>query len=565
MRFEYEGMSLWYETPDAPAPEGAVQAGTEITITVGVSPVDASNYVELLYRVNQGSIEMVAARWLQNDLSGKAQYFRARLPAFRAGDTVEYIPICSCAGRQVPYPDQARQFASSIRVTDVQAKSPRGLRASDSGDEVARLHERLELHPALSTAATPRPAMESPMLPLSSGRGKSMKPTAVVAQMVKSGETPLAAPAAIREQVRDAVINIAASHNHQESPDTRGGNTMMVTPHPPQPPPDNDDDGDDDEPPPDRDRFPPSLIINQPADVTKPAPPYTATICGTATDDKVVSKVEWRLGSSGAFQAASGTYQDETYHWGATVPLQQVGAYTVEVRAQDLVGKVTTGNVTVNVIDTTPPALGITKPKEGETFTLVANSVTVEVAGTASDTQTGVALVEWALDGQAQFTSATSKAANDWSTWSALIPMVAGNHTITIRARDKATPTGNLTGPQQRGVVVAEPFQPKDPEAVFSAAAYLDDLLYFATHRAKTAGGVPISPQLLVDSFLQPFTDLVTRNNRLVANQPVHQVRLCIEVLRRYLANHGRSAPASAETTYRQAARRPAAAPGHVL
>ncbi len=116
MHFEHEGRSLWYGTSDAPGSEGAVQAGTEITITVGVNPVDASNKVELLYRVNQGPMETVAARWLRNDPSGKAQYFRAHLPAFRAGDIVEYIPICRCAGRQVPSPYQARQFASSIRI-----------------------------------------------------------------------------------------------------------------------------------------------------------------------------------------------------------------------------------------------------------------------------------------------------------------------------------------------------------------------------------------------------------------------------------------------------------------
>ncbi|MGH9958284.1 MAG: peptidoglycan-binding domain-containing protein, partial [Pyrinomonadaceae bacterium] len=236
MHFEHEGRSLWYGTPDALAPEEAFQAGTEIAITIGVSPVDASNYVELLYRVNQGPTEGVAAKWVQNDPSGKAQYFRARLPAFRAGDIVEYIPICSCAGRQVPSPDQARQFASSIRVTEAEAKSAPGLakreipllRIGDSGDEVARLHKRLELHdvgvspeerkrkffgpttreavcecqkrhglevtgevnestaaalstpvagsPAFSDAATPRPTMESPTLPHSSAGSKSMKP-----------------------------------------------------------------------------------------------------------------------------------------------------------------------------------------------------------------------------------------------------------------------------------------------------------------------------------------------------------------------------------------------------
>src|SRR5262249_50250000 len=241
----------------------------------------------------------------------------------------------------------------------------------------------------------------------------------------------------------------------------------------------------------------------------------------------------------------------------ATVTFPGLGAHIVTLRARDGIGNVSpTQNVTVNVIDTTSPSLSITTPAEGETFTLTASNVSVEVRGTASDTQTGVAIVEWALDGQTQFTPAIPKAANDWSTWSALIPITtAGNHTITVRTRDNVTPTGNLTT-LQRGVVVAQPFQPPDPEAVFSAAIYLDDLLDFATHRAKTAatGGVLISRQLLVDTFLQPFTDLVTRNNRVVANQPVHQVRLCIEVLRRYLANHGRSAPASAEATYRQAA-----------
>jgi Big-like domain-containing protein len=455
MRFEYEGMSLWYGTPDAAAQ--SVQAGTEIAITIGVSPVDASNKVELLYRVNHGPTEMVATKWVQNDHSGKGQYFRARLPAFRAGDTVEYIPICRCAGRQVPSPDEARQFASSIRVTDAQAKSAPSLakrevpllRIGDSGDEVARLHERLELHPALSIAATPRPAMESPTLRLASGRIKSMKPTAVVAQMVKSGETPLAAPAAVQEQqARAAVINIAASLNHQDSPDRRGGNTIMVTPLQPEGEPPDEEPPDEEPPVEFPDVTPPTLFINPPATVTTPAPPYTATIKGTATDDDTgVAAVEWRLGTSGSFQAADLLIEPVmgmTRDWSDTVTLPGLGAHTVTVRARDHAANVSpTQTVTINVIDTTPPALGITSPQEGETFTLVANSVPVEVRGTASDTQTGVALVEWALDSQSQFTPAIPKAASDWSSWSALIPIAtAGNHTITIRAKDKVTPTG---------------------------------------------------------------------------------------------------------------------------
>jgi len=58
------------------------------------------------------------------------------------------------------------------------------------------------------------------------------------------------------------------------------------------------------------DLTPPTLTINPPANVTKPAPPYTATITGTAADNASgsgVAAVEWQLGSSGAFQLASGT------------------------------------------------------------------------------------------------------------------------------------------------------------------------------------------------------------------------------------------------------------------
>src|SRR5262245_22369099 len=118
MRFEHEGRSLWYGTPDAPAPEHVVRAGTEIDLTVGVSPVDSSNRVEMRYRVNQGPIETASASWLRTDPSGKAQYFRVRLPSLRAGDTVEYLVICGCAGRQVPSPDEAQQFTSSFRVIE---------------------------------------------------------------------------------------------------------------------------------------------------------------------------------------------------------------------------------------------------------------------------------------------------------------------------------------------------------------------------------------------------------------------------------------------------------------
>lgn len=302
------------------------------------------------------------------------------------------------------------------------------------------------------------------------------------------------------------------------------------------------------------DLTPPTLIINPPANVTKPAPPYTATITGTATDNASgsgVAAVEWRLGSSGAFQVASGTT-----NWSASVPLPPtLGSHTVSVRARDVLGNVSpTQSVTVKVIDITGPTLSITTPPAGETFPLSGGVATVEVKGTASDSQTGVSVVEWDLDGQNQFKPVIPKAANDWSTWSVAIPITtASAHTIRIRAKDKATPTN--VSKQDRSIVVLLPSIPQDPQAAFGLGRYLDELLNFATQRINTASdGALITRPLLVSTFFQPFDALVASNNRLAAQQPVHQVRLCIEVLRQYFARNNRNTPVNAEISHRQAA-----------
>ena len=42
----------------------------------------------------------------------------------------------------------------------------------------------------------------------------------------------------------------------------------------------------------------PTFTINPPADVVQPAPPFIATITGTATDSGGVDAVEWQFGSS---------------------------------------------------------------------------------------------------------------------------------------------------------------------------------------------------------------------------------------------------------------------------
>src|SRR5207247_10704328 len=112
MRIEHDGIILWYGTSDAPAPPALVAAGAPVVITVAVAPIDASNRVSILYRVNGGEVETVAARWRRTDM-GMAQHFVATLGPFRSGDTVDYAPVCESAGRQVPSAEELWQTASS--------------------------------------------------------------------------------------------------------------------------------------------------------------------------------------------------------------------------------------------------------------------------------------------------------------------------------------------------------------------------------------------------------------------------------------------------------------------
>jgi Matrixin/Glucodextranase, domain B len=89
--------------------------------------------------------------------------------------------------------------------------------------------------------------------------------------------------------------------------------------------------------------------------------------------------------------------------------------------------------------DTTPPSLTITSPSSG---TLSTTAVSVTIAGTASD-NVGVALVSWATNfGQAGVASGTTS-------WSAAIPLIVGNNSVTVRAADAA---GNVGW---RSVVIA--------------------------------------------------------------------------------------------------------------
>src|SRR5215471_11535496 len=193
MRFEHDGIALWYGTPDAPAPGDTVPVadGTHeasVTITVGVQPPSASNSVSVSYSVNNGLPHTVAAGFLQHDVHQKAQYFAARLPVLQAGDKVDYTVLCRCPGRQVPSPEEAQNSGASFRVTgarEVPAIAPEPQHA-------ARQSVTPGAHVAASPPASPPetpPSQEARMAPAMTGGSQTLAGT-VVAPTVSSAGAP---------------------------------------------------------------------------------------------------------------------------------------------------------------------------------------------------------------------------------------------------------------------------------------------------------------------------------------------------------------------------------------
>lgn len=88
----------------------------------------------------------------------------------------------------------------------------------------------------------------------------------------------------------------------------------------------------------------------------------------------------------------------------------------------------------------------------------------------------------------------------------------------------------------------------KDCESAVSPGAYLADLLSYALKHLRNEG-VPITLHWLGDNFYQPFGDLPVSCESMETR--VRQVRLCVEVLRRYLRQHPASKSlAAAERDY---------------
>jgi len=145
VNFSHEGLSLWYRTADAPAPEeDAVLPRRGASLVVGVQPANPTNSVSVRFRLDGGAVRSVPGRELRTDYQKRAQYFVVAFPAFPTGSVVEYSPQLSCGGRQVPAPQLAERFPSRFRLTDREAPMEQRVKSQESGQAALRFPARLD-------------------------------------------------------------------------------------------------------------------------------------------------------------------------------------------------------------------------------------------------------------------------------------------------------------------------------------------------------------------------------------------------------------------------------------
>lgn len=117
MHLTNDGLSLWYATPDAPAPgDNGVVPRAGAALVIGVRPASPMNGVEVRYRVDGGRVQSLPGREIRTDFERQVQYFAVAFPPFTAGELVEYSPMLSCVGRQVPAAHLADRFPSRFRL-----------------------------------------------------------------------------------------------------------------------------------------------------------------------------------------------------------------------------------------------------------------------------------------------------------------------------------------------------------------------------------------------------------------------------------------------------------------
>jgi hypothetical protein len=113
-----DGLTLWFGTPDAPAPQGEISGTGPVSLVVGVKPVNAANFVDVHYRIDAGPLRVAPATEFRTDERRDAQYFETRLSFPSGTRRVDYCPVAHSGDIRVPRAGAERSAYSSFVVRE---------------------------------------------------------------------------------------------------------------------------------------------------------------------------------------------------------------------------------------------------------------------------------------------------------------------------------------------------------------------------------------------------------------------------------------------------------------
>ena len=305
---------------------------------------------------------------------------------------------------------------------------------------------------------------------------------------------------------------------------------------------------------------PPTINIDSPADGAKAVgsvPGITVNLSGSGWTPNERPAVKVKIGATDTFHVATVSAPNirGDYFWSYTGVTVAGGPITVTAQASigSGVDTLTATDTLQLAVNDVPPVLNVDDPSEGKLYTGTEGGAVITVLGRATSVfGFGPNAITWNRDnGQA---TGTTQVVND--NWTVQIPVPKDSHSLKFTATDIL---GNATS-VTRNVTVSVPTAILD----VSLISYLQTLIKFATDpfnglrsRITTDVGQNMTIDNLVQKFHQKFSQLPTFSEK--ANEPLHQIRLCIEILRGYFANLPSNPPLAAalavqEGRYRQAA-----------
>ena len=175
--------------------------------------------------------------------------------------------------------------------------------------------------------------------------------------------------------------------------------------------------------------MPPTVSLTSPVNGATFIAPANITLTANASDsDGTVSRVDFY---QGATLIGSSTTSPYAISWNNVA----AGSYTLTAKATDNLGATTT-SAPVNITVDAPPAVSITAPANGATFTAPAN---ITITANASDSDGSISRVDFFQGTTLIGTATTSPYTISWNN------VAAGGYTLTARATDNlgASTTSN--------------------------------------------------------------------------------------------------------------------------